>query len=159
MKKDNIYIIALIGIIIDQFLKFVVRHNMNILQSIPVIPHFFSLTYINNEGAAWGILGNATILLVAVSMIALFFLQKFIHEEEKWNHSKIISFGLVLSGIVGNLIDRLLYHSVTDYLDFHIFGYNFPIFNFADVTIVVGIFLIIIEEVRSEFYAYRRKSK
>lgn len=159
MKKNKIYIIALIGIIIDQFLKCLVRYNMNILQTIPLIPNFFSITYVNNEGAAWGIFENSTFFLIFVSIIAIWWLQKYIYQEVSWNYIKILSLGFVLSGIVGNLIDRLLYRAVTDYLDFNIFGYNFPVFNFADIAIVVGISIIIIDEVRREIYEYRHKSK
>ena len=159
MKKNKVYIIALIGIIIDQFLKILVRHNMNVLQTIPLIPNFFSLTYVNNEGAAWGIFENSTIFLIFVSIIAILWLQKYIHQETSWNYIKILSFGFVLSGIVGNLIDRLLYMAVTDYLDFNIFGYNFPVFNFADIAIVVGISIMMIDEVRREVYEYRHKTK
>lgn len=159
MKKNKVYIIALIGIIIDQFLKILVRHNMNVLQTIPLIPNFFSLTYVNNEAAAWGIFENSTIFLIFVSIIAILWLQKCIYQETSWNYIKILSFGFVLSGIVGNLIDRLLYMAVTDYLDFNIFGYNFPVFNFADIAIVVGISIIMIDEVRREVYEYRHKTK
>ena len=100
-----------------------------------------------------------TIFLIFVSIIAILWLQKCIYQETSWNYIKILSFGFVLSGIVGNLIDRLLYMAVTDYLDFNIFGYNFPVFNFADIAIVVGISIIMIDEVRREVYEYRHKTK
>lgn len=152
MKKDNIYFIAFMGIVLDQFIKFIVRSHMEVLQTIPVIPHFFSITYIKNNGAAWGILGDATILLILISFIAFYFLLKFIREEKNMNTLKVISFGFILSGIVGNLFDRLFYHAVTDYLDFTIFSYHFPVFNLADIMIVVGGILVFIELVRSEVY-------
>ena len=150
MKKDNIYFIALIGIILDQLIKFIVRSHMEVLQTISVIPHFFAITYVQNSGAAWGILGNATILLVLISFVCFYLLLKFIQKEKNMNRLKIIAFGFILSGIIGNLLDRLFYHSVTDYLDFTIFSYHFPVFNLADIMIVVGGILVFIEIVRSE---------
>jgi len=159
-KKDYIYVVALLGFIVDQVVKFIVRDHMQLLESIPVISKFFSITYVENQGAAWGILGNATIFLVIISLAVFYLVLRFIQEEKVWNHVKIFSFGFLLSGIVGNLIDRILYHSVTDYLDFCIFNYNFPVFNIADIMIVVGGLFIAGSLLRSEIDERRsRKSK
>jgi len=149
-KKDHIYAISLVVIILDQLFKFCVRKSMHLLESISVLPSFFSLTYVENKGAAWGIFHDATILLVIISFGAFFYLLKFIQEEEKWNLLKVGSFAFLLGGIVGNLIDRLFYHSVTDYLDFSIFGYDFPVFNFADIAIVVGAIIMVVEILRRQ---------
>lgn len=153
-KKDNIYAFSLMIIIIDQVVKFLVRKNMHLFESISVIPSFFSLTYVENKGAAWGILEDATILLVMISFVAFFSLLKFIQEEKKWNLLKVSAFSFILGGIVGNLVDRLFYHSVTDYLDFSIFGYDFPVFNFADIMIVLGAVFLIIEMIRGQKHVY-----
>ncbi len=159
-KKDSTYIIVLIGLMIDQFIKFLIRKNLKLLTSIPLIPHFFHLTHIENKGAAWGIFSNNTPILILISFISFFLILKYIKEESTWNSSKTIAFGLILSGLIGNLIDRLFYHSVTDYLDFTILGYHYPVFNLADILIVVGALLIILELVRSEIDEHRSiKSK
>ncbi len=160
MKKDSIYVVTLIGIILDQMIKFIIRGQMELFQTISVIPNFFAITYIQNRGAAWGIFQDATIFLIFISFLFFYFLLKYIQEEKDWNWIKTISFGMLLSGVIGNLFDRILYHGVTDYLDFHIFGYSFPIFNLADIFIVVGVFLLIILWMRSEINGIRcRKGK
>lgn len=158
VKKDSIYVITLIVFIVDQFIKFIIRSNMRLLESISLIPNFFSLTYIENKGAAFGVFSSTTWFLVIVSFIAFYFLLRYIREEKEWNMFKIVSFGFILGGLVGNLIDRLLYHSVTDYLDFNLFGYAAPIFNFADIMIVVGAIMVVIEVVRSEIDERRKRS-
>ena len=65
-------------------------------------------------------------------------------KKENYNKYEIIGYSLLLSGAIGNLIDRIIYGYVIDYLDFRILGYNYPIFNFADMCIVIGLVLIII---------------
>ncbi len=154
-KKDSTYIIVIIGLIIDQIIKFLVRKNLKVLASIPLIPHFFHLTHVENEGAAWGVLSNNTTILIFISFIIFLAILKYIKEEPNWSPTKTISFGLVLSGMMGNLIDRILYHSVTDYLDFTIFFYHYPVFNVADIFIVIGAMILIIDLVRSEQYEHR----
>lgn len=159
MKKHHIYKISVVIVILDQLFKFLVRTNMNVLESHFLIPHFFSLTYVQNEGAAWGMFRDATIFLIFISVVAFFCLLSFIRDEKQWNLPKIISFGFILGGLLGNLIDRIFYHYVIDYLDFRILGYHFPVFNFADITIVVGVFIIAIEIIRSEVHEYRSRKK
>lgn len=154
-KKDSTYIIVIIGLIIDQIIKFLVRKNLKVLASIPLIPHFLHLTHVENEGAAWGVLSNNTTILIFISFIIFLAILKYIKEEPNWSPTKTISFGLVLSGMMGNLIDRILYHSVTDYLDFTIFFYHYPVFNVADIFIVIGAMILIIDLVRSERYEHR----
>ena len=89
---------------------------------------------------------DATILLIILSVLFIIFLDKYIRKEEKkFSKIDIISYGMILGGVYGNLIDRIIHRSVTDYLSFNIFGYDFPIFNFADICIVVGAILIMID--------------
>lgn len=143
-NKKNIYIIALILLLIDQIVKIIVRTKMALYQEIKIIPNLFSLYYVENEGAAFSILGNQTLLLIIIGIICLVVLNKFILDEKlpKISH---LPLGFLLGGILGNLIDRIIYHSVTDYLSVFIFKYSFPVFNIADIAICLStIFLIII---------------
>lgn len=142
-NKHKIY--KLMGILfsIDQIIKIIIRHNINELQEIVIIKNFFSLTYVNNSGAAFSILENSTLLLVLISVFIIILLNNYIKKEaEQLKKVEIISLGLLLGGIFGNLIDRIINKQVTDYLSFNIFNYGFPIFNFADICIVIGTLLL-----------------
>ena len=143
-NKKNIYITGIILLLLDQIVKILVRTKMALYQEIKIIPKLFSLYYVENDGAAFSFLGSKTLLLITVSIICLVFLNKFIIEE-KLPKISYIPLGLLLGGIMGNLIDRIVYHSVTDYLSIFIFKYSFPVFNIADIAICLStIFLIII---------------
>ena len=85
-------------------------------------------------------------LIVIISVVFLVVLDLYIKKEKKFDKLSIISLGMIMGGIFGNLIDRIIYHSVIDYLSFTIFNYSFPIFNLADIGITVGVFLLIINE-------------
>lgn len=147
--KRKPYIIAFFFFLIDIVSKQVIAHTLSVGESIKVIPDFFYLTYVKNTGAAWSILKDEKILLLLVSVIVLFLINKYISKE---NLSKLeeISFGMIIGGILGNFFDRLVFGSVIDFFDFYIFGYNYPIFNLADTFIVIGIILIMIESIRKD---------
>lgn len=143
--KKLVYIIAIIGVLIDQISKILVDRLMNLGENISIIPNFFSIRYIRNTGAAWGMFSNNTFILAIVSLIFLSFVIKYINENSTMNKLNIISFGFIVGGIIGNLIDRLLRRFVIDFFSFNIFGYYFPIFNIADVLIVVAVIFLIID--------------
>ncbi len=151
MMKNKVYTVTLIGIIIDQVSKMLIKSNMELFSKIVIIPKFFSLYYVKNKGAAFSIFGNMPCLLTIMCFVVFLLLIYYIEKEEK-NLDLIssISFGMILSGIIGNLIDRILYGSVVDFLSFKIFSYNFPIFNMADTFIVCGVILYIINVIICE---------
>ena len=148
-NRQQIYNIVAIVFIIDQIIKIIIKHTMNLYQEISIIPNFFSLCYVKNTGAAFSILEDATLLLIVISIVFLLLIDKSIKKEEQ-NLSKlsIISLGMIIGGIFGNLIDRILYRSVIDYLSFSFGKYHFPIFNIADIGITVGVFILIIDMIR-----------
>ena len=118
---------------------------MLLLKSITIIPNFFNITYVENPGGAWSILSSNTFLLTIISAIVLIGLNIYLSKKEKYSKLEIISYGLIMPGVLGNFIDRLINNAVIDYLDFKIFNYNFPIFNFADILIVCGIAIMMLE--------------
>lgn len=126
---------------LDFFSKMIVTHLMTLNTSIKVIDNFFYLTYTRNTGAAWSILKDQRILLLIISVIILFVIHKTMNKEEL-SKLESLSYGMIIGGIVGNLFDRLVFSSVIDFLDFKIFGYDYPVFNFADTFIVIGIILM-----------------
>ena len=144
-NKKLIYTIALITVLLDQVIKYIVMNNMALHQEIKLIPNFFSLYYLKNTGAAFSILGNKTILLILVSIFCLIIIKNSIKKLKRTNTLNIISLGIMTGGIIGNLFDRVLYKSVIDYLSFNIFNYSFPVFNLADIGITVGAILLIID--------------
>ena len=97
-----------------------------------------------------------------MTVIVLFLINRIINKE-KLSKLECLSFGMIIGGIFGNLFDRLFFHYVIDFLDFKLFGYNYPIFNLADCFIVIGIILMFIISIRKEHYARvnsgRRKPK
>ena len=156
--KEKVYSVAAILLIIDQLVKLLIKTKMKLLTEIIIIPNFFSIYYVENRGAAFSILNGKVYIFIIVAFILLFLLDRYL-KEEKFNKLSIISLGIIIGGIVGNLIDRLLYHSVIDYLSFNIFGYNFAVFNIADIGITVGCFLYIIELIRRSINENKSRSR
>ena len=150
MKK----MLSIIGIsfILDQIIKIIVINSMNLYQSINVIRNFFNITYVRNNGAAWSILSGNRLLLILISVAALILIYFAFINSKKLNKLENISYGLLIGGTLGNLCDRIFYGYVIDYLDFNLFGYNFPVFNFADTCIVIGIILICISLIGGEMH-------
>ncbi len=143
--KRKVFIIGLICLIVDQISKLLIVSNYSVNKSKEIISSFFSITYVKNTGAAWGMFSNGTLILAIISLVFLYFFIDFILKSDKISKLNVFSYGLIIGGIVGNLIDRLARGYVVDFLDFKIFSYDFPVFNIADTFIVVGIILLIIE--------------
>ena len=141
--KKKVYIYSIIGLIIDILTKLFMISKLPLGKSKVIIDKFFSFTMVHNTGGAFGIFSNNTILLLIISVL---FVVGFIYYIEKNKAGKLeeICYGMILSGIVGNMLDRLIRGYVIDFLDFKIFGYDYPVFNFADIFIVVGVILLII---------------
>lgn len=140
--KKRVYLIAGLGILIDQITKLLACMY---LKNIEVIHGFFDLTYVENTGGAWGILDNNRIILVGVSVLTLLIIQKYMNSEIEISKLSSISYGLLLGGIFGNLFDRIFRGFVVDFFHFTFGGYHFPVFNIADSLIVIGIILMAIE--------------
>lgn len=140
----KILLFTLIFIFVDQISKGIINLYMNVGESINIIPSFFSLTYVQNNGAAFSILQNQRLLLIIISLIALNIIFIFFIKDKLLKKSEIFIYSLLLGGIVGNLIDRVFLGYVIDFLSFSIFGYDFAIFNLADSFIVIAACLIFI---------------
>lgn len=146
MKKyKKITLIAAIIFIIDQLSKFLISNLTTLDKTIKIIPNFFNITYTKNYGAAWSIMWDKRLFLILISLVALIIVTFIIYKEKGLNKYKNIYYGFLIGGILGNLIDRIVHGYVIDFLDFNIFGYNFPIFNISDTFIVLGVILVFIE--------------
>ncbi|MFH1441248.1 MAG: signal peptidase II [Candidatus Omnitrophota bacterium] len=134
-----IFLIVLIILFFDRLTKILATKNLSLSESYPLIKGYFHLTLAHNRGAAFGILKNHLYLFVLTSVIAIVLIFLDLH---KHRHKKIslysLSLALILSGAIGNLIDRLYFGYVIDFLDFRIW----PVFNVADSAITVGAILL-----------------
>ena len=128
----------------DQFTKFLVRNDFYPGDSLPVWPGLFHLTYVRNTGAAWGMLGGLNGWLAGLSVVMLLALVIFRRSLLSDTLAHRLALGLMIGGIVGNLMDRLRLSYVVDFLDFFWHGHHFPAFNVADASICVGVGLYVL---------------
>ena len=141
--------VGLVIVVLDQITKTLIMHTMHLHESIPIIAEFFSLTYIRNPGAAFGMFATTNsafrlIFFVGTSIFALGLLGTIfyrMHQADVWGQ---LSVSGIFGGAIGNLIDRLQYGEVVDFLDFYIGGYHWPAFNVADSAISVGVVSLLI---------------
>lgn len=157
LKKKYILFLFPVGVILllDQITKSFVMLNMTLGDSITVIDGFFNITYIRNPGAAFGFLADSSpafrsiffIGIAIMAIIMILYLVKKISDEKL-----LLSFclSLILSGAVGNLIDRVRFGEVIDFLDFYLFSYHWPAFNIADSAITVGAIILVLEMVKKK---------
>lgn len=134
------FFIILVTLVLDRVTKLVIIKKMTLTESIHVINNFFYITYWENKGAAWGILQNGRWIFITITFIVSIILIGLLFKSKNSILSTALS--LIISGAFGNLIDRVLRGRVTDFLDFKIFGYDFPIFNVADMCVVIGTFVL-----------------
>lgn len=133
------YILIACVALLDQLVKYVVQLKLSPFQSITVWGEWVSLTYVMNQGAAFGILESQRIFLIAVA-VGVFLFTWYIREELK-KYPRLFQLGIAiaLGGALGNLIDRIRLGFVIDFIDVHFW----PVFNIADIAIVLGIILIL----------------
>ena len=148
MNKKT-YIIAVLVLIIDQVSKSLVEIFLNLHENFTVIKNFFYITVAHNTGGAWSIFSNHSYLFIVASVIAILLLIKFMFGFKN-NFRNNLAFGFLFGGIFSNLADRVFLGYVRDFLDFKLFGYDYPIFNIADVTIVVGVLLLVVAVIKGE---------
>jgi signal peptidase II len=149
--KYIIFFVTLAAVVLlDQFLKAYIGGSMNLHESIPVIEGYFNITYVKNPGAAFGFLANSapefrSLFLISVTVIAIVLILYFISKSTEKEVFLTFSLSLILGGAVGNLIDRIRFGEVTDYLDFYISSYHWPAFNVADSAISLGALVLVVE--------------
>ena len=144
-----IIIVAIIAL--DQWSKWAIKTSFNLYQSKPVIQDLLHFTYVTNDGMAFGLSfpGGKHILLI-MTILLTGFIVGFLWKEK--NGHPLIKYGLalILSGAIGNLIDRLLYGKVVDFLDLMIGNFHWYIFNIADSSVTIGMILFIIHSIYIE---------
>lgn len=136
--------------IIDQLTKGVVTNLISYQEAIDVIPNFFYLTYVKNTGGAWSILSGNVVFLLIIGFLCIIALGYFINKKEDFTKLEVTYLGLIIGGVLGNLFDRLIHKSVIDFIGLVFGSYYFPVFNFADICIVCGGILLIIDSFKGD---------
>jgi signal peptidase II len=150
MKNKYLWAGSIVGIVLvlDQITKYIVRANIRLHEIITVVPGFFNLTHVRNKGAAFGLLANLpefwrsaffiTVTIVAVAAIAVLIVKS----QERL---LVSAFSLIAGGAVGNVIDRMRYGEVVDFIQWYVKSYYWPSFNVADSAISIGVALLAID--------------
>jgi signal peptidase II len=149
MRKYH-FLAALAVVFLDRVSKWLVAARMDLHDSIPVLPGFFHITYVQNSGAAFGLFADSrsawtSAILVLFSLAALIVVSVMLWKNSHSLTVTGIGLALIMGGALGNLWDRLLYGRVVDFFDFYLGSYHWPAFNIADSAIVVGAGLLVFE--------------
>jgi signal peptidase II len=144
---------AVVVLVLDQATKAIVEHTMRLYESIPLLP-FFSLTYVRNTGAAFGVLSELSPalrlpLFGVVTLVAVWALVSYLRQvkpDEPWMAAAL---GGVVGGAAGNLVCRIRYGEVVDFLHLHYRGFDWPMFNVADSAITVGVAIVLLHSLRA----------
>jgi signal peptidase II len=142
-------LVSAVTVAVDQFTKVEIMQTMRLHESIPIVPEFFSLTYIRNPGAAFGLLASSSqgfrlVFFGLTSLFALGLLGMIFFRLRGDDWIGQLSIAGILGGAIGNLLDRVRFGEVIDFLDFYVNGYHWPAFNVADAAISVGVFFLIL---------------
>ncbi|NLZ54251.1 MAG: signal peptidase II [Thermoanaerobacteraceae bacterium] len=132
------FIISFLILALDLFTKYLVQKNMQPYQTIPVIDNIFHITYVQNTGAAFSILKGKTLFFTMVSSVVILAIVLILIKHPIKNKVFRIVIAMILGGAIGNLVDRLRFGYVVDFLDFRVW----PVFNIADCAIVVGALIL-----------------
>lgn len=163
-------IIVCLSILVDQITKIIASNSLEYTigdnekvifsNSVVIIENFFSFTYARNFGAGWSILSGQMWFFYIVTVISFVI---FCYLLKDFNIKKFpfssIGVSLMLGGTIGNFIDRLFNGFVVDFFDFIIFGYDYPIFNVADICLVVGAIMLILQIIISRDFFFEKKEK
>ena len=152
MRNKYLQLLLISGalILIDQWTKFLVIIHIPLYFSVRVIDNFFNITHIRNPGVAFGLFANQeseykALFFIIISAIAIVAILIIFHQTP--NNRRMVRTGLtlILSGAVGNLMDRIIHKEVIDFIDFYYQKFHWPAFNVADSCITIGVALMILD--------------
>lgn len=146
-------LLILIGIALDQIVKFWIVSNFALLEYQPFIPGVVELFYIQNKGAAWGILAGEMFIFYGVTIIAILSISYMMFKERHQSKVNTLAYSLILAGAIGNFIDRIRLGYVVDM--FHFVFMDFPVFNVADMYLTFGVVILIL----TTFISSKREEK
>jgi signal peptidase II len=136
----------------DQITKWIILDRLDLYHAIPVVPGFFNITHVQNPGGAFGFLAQQSPLIRGIVFLLMSFLAVclifWLYRQTPSTHRLLAAgFALIFGGAIGNLIDRLRFGRVVDFLDFYIGKWHWPAFNVADSAITVGITIFLVHVV------------
>lgn len=154
MKKGlkNVIFFGMIFLILDQAVKIFINSRFVLGEVYILINNLLSILLVHNTGAAFSILSGNQVFLVIIGILALVALLLFVYQGDNYSDYEIFAYSLLFGGILGNLIDRIFYGYVIDFISLTFVGYNFPIFNIADMCIVASVILIIIKVIKGDLW-------
>ena len=139
----NFFIVCFI-VLIDQISKIFIHQSMDLYQSVTIIPSLLDFTYIRNEGIAFGInFEGSRIFFIVFPIIITFYLISLLRDKEFQSTSSQISLLLIIGGAIGNITDRIFRGYVVDFIDFHINGVHWYVFNIADSSVTIGLLFLL----------------
>lgn len=157
--QKKIWLFSILFIAIDQVIKLIVSNTIKFNTMIEVIPNFFYLTNVHNDGAAFSIFSGNLIFLIMMTLFSLGIVYFLFLKDKKIKGIETILVCMLLGGIIGNFIDRIVYGYVIDYLGFVIFNYEWPIFNFADSCIVGSVLILLILSLKEDLWKNSKLKK
>jgi signal peptidase II len=146
-------VVTTVILILDQATKFLIDRTMELHYSITVVKNFFNITYIRNKGAAFGFLADSSFripFLIGISIIAIVVILRIYRKLGDDKRMYAVALSLILSGAMGNLIDRIRLGEVIDFIYVHWYEHYWPAFNVADSAICVGVFMLAIDMLLEE---------
>lgn len=143
------FIILICAVAADQVTKYLITANFSLYESAAIIPNFFNLVYVTNKGAAFSLFASVEspvrhYFFVTLNSVAVLVLVVLAYRLRTKTILYRFSFGLIAAGALGNLIDRLRFGAVVDFLDFYYGTYHWPAFNVADSSIFMGVALLVL---------------
>jgi signal peptidase II len=151
VRKKNILFLAVAGavILLDQLTKAWIIATMRLHEAFPVIDGFFSIVHVRNPGAAFGFLAGASpvfrsVFFLVVTLAAILLILHYLWASRREDLPAVLSLALVLAGAIGNLIDRVRFGAVVDFLDVYVGARHWPAFNIADAAITTGASILVI---------------
>ena len=160
LRESTIYrgsylAVSLAVLFLDQWTKGIITRTMEVHQSRTIIPNLFDFTYVRNSGAAFGLFASVdsslkAILLNSVAVIVFLIVSAYALRSSHRSVRLQVGLALILGGAVGNLLDRVRFGYVVDFLDFAISGHHWPAFNVADSAICIGVALLFLDMLRND---------
>lgn len=157
--KKWILIISSIILVLDQIIKSVIISFITYQETIHLIPKFLYLTYVKNTGGAWSIFDSNPVFLIIIGLICICCLGFYIYKKNTFNKMEVAYYSLIAGGILGNFVDRIFSSGVIDYIGTIFGSYYFPIFNLADICIVCGAVLLLINSFRGDINGNRSNKR
>ncbi len=139
--KKKVALFTMLFLIVDQTSKIIIDKVLPLNTTYMIADRFIYITKSYNTGVAWSMLSDKPALVIIISIVIFLFLL-FYMRKFKYDKKNTLAFSLIFGGLFGNLIDRIIYGHVIDFIDIMIFNYDYPIFNIADSFVFIGVLLL-----------------